>query len=248
MTETSEPAAIRAALVADNVHAVRERVDAAARSVGRDASSVRIIGVTKGRPIPDLEAVVAAGITDLGENRAHEIVAKSHDPLLVRSTLEWHMIGQCQTNKVASIVRDVTWWHSVDRPALADQLARCAAAPVNPQAKASVRAIVPKVLVQLDTTGEDGRGGVDPGGLAALLDHCAARGLDVVGLMTIAPLAGDPRPAFDLVDSLCDRFGLHERSMGMTSDFEAAIRHGSTMVRIGRALFADRRHDPSGPS
>lgn len=249
MTETPEAAATRVARIADNVRAVRERVGAAANSAGRDAASIRVIGVTKGRPIADVAAVIDAGVNDLGENRAHEIVLKAHDPVLTRSMVQWHMIGQCQTNKVASIADVVTWWHSVDRSGLVDQIARRTAQ----LAKQSAPAIVPKVLVQVDTTGPDGRdgpdgrGGVDPQGLSALLDHCAARELEVVGLMTVAPLHGDPRPAFELIDSLCERFGLRERSMGMTDDFEAAIGLGSTMVRIGRALFAERHHDAPGP-
>jgi uncharacterized pyridoxal phosphate-containing UPF0001 family protein len=188
---------------------------------------------------------MAAGVVDLGENRAADLVAKASDPALHDAVPppRWHMIGQCQTNKVASIADVVTWWHSVDRSGLADQIARrTAELPTR-----SAASTAPKMLVQVDTTGQDGRGGVDPNGLSALLDHCAARELEVVGLMTVAPLHVDPRPAFELIASLCERFGLRERSMGMTDDFEAAIGLGSTMVRIGRALFAERHHDAPGP-
>ncbi len=233
-------------VVAANVAEVRARIESAARSAGRDPSAVRLIGVTKTRSPGDIASLVAAGVIDLGENRAQELAAKSLDPALVPLAVSWHMIGQCQTNKVASIARAVSWWHSVDRISLADQIARHSADLRSSDGPAGSG--VAKVLVQVDTTGATGRGGVAPDGLAKLLDHCATLELEVAGLMTVAPLGADPRSTFDLVEVLCVRHGLAERSMGMSDDFEVAIASGATMIRVGRALFAERRPGSPNPS
>lgn len=176
-------------------------------------------------------------MVDLGENRAADLVAKATDPVLAEQVIapRWHMIGQCQTNKVGALAPFVCLWQSVDRAALAARIA--------------ARAPGAAVLLQVDTatstagrgtSGDVGRGGVAPDGVAPLLDEARSLGLDVRGLMAVAPLGTDPRPCFDTVVALAGRLGLRESSIGMSDDYELAVEHGATIVRVGRSLFGAR--------
>jgi uncharacterized pyridoxal phosphate-containing UPF0001 family protein len=141
----------------------------------------------------------------------------------------WHAIGRLQRNKVRDLAPHVHLWQSVDRPELGAAIARHA-----PGAR---------VLVQVGATGEEGKGGCPPEQVPGLVDALVALGLDVRGLMTVGPTDpdADPRPGFDLVAALAGRLGLAEVSMGMSGDIEAAVAAGSTMVRVGTALFGPRR-------
>lgn len=207
--------------LSEAVAAVRARIERA----GGDPATVTIVGA---KP-PSLEAcraAVAAGITDLGENRAQDLLAKA--PAL--DGVAWHFIGRLQTNKVRGLVPHVSLWESVDRPDLAGELGR--------------RAPGGRVLVQVNVTGEGQKGGCSPADAAGLVARCRDAGLDVVGLMGIGPLGApeEARPGFRLLRSLADDLGLAVRSMGMTADLEVAIEEGATMVRIGTALFGPRRY------
>jgi pyridoxal phosphate enzyme (YggS family) len=206
---------------------VRERIGSAARRAGRLAEDVRLVGVSKTHPMRDLLTAFEAGLIDLGENRAQELAAKATDALWGSrpnaGRPRWHMIGQCQTNKVAMLAGHVTLWQSVDRVELIDQIAR--------------RSPGAALLLQVDTTGDPTRGGAPVGAVPALLEHARSRDLDVRGLMAMAPLETDPRPCFDLVSALAARLQLAECSIGMSDDFEVAIEHGATIVRVGRAIF-----------
>lgn len=199
---------------------------AAARRSGRQPGAITVVAVTKTRTTRSVLEVVDAGLTDLGENRADELLARAGDPRLRDRAVTWHMIGQCQTNKVKALAPAVTLWQSVDRVALVDELAR--------------RAPSARCLVQVDLSGHPGRGGCAPEELADLIDHARGAGLSVEGIMAVATPDLDPRPEFDRVRALADRHDLRERSIGMSGDFEHAIEHGSTMVRIGSAFFAPR--------
>ena len=187
---------------------------------------MRVIGVTKGFGPQAVRAARRAGLTDLGENYAAELVAKaaaeSDEPGVV-----WHFLGAVQRNKVAQLAPLVGFWQSVARTAEGERIARFA-----PGAR---------VLVQVDTTGLAGRNGCAPGATGELVTRLRDLGLDVRGLMTVAAPGEDAATeAFETVGRLADRLGLEERSMGMSDDLEAAVAAGSTMVRIGRALFGAR--------
>jgi uncharacterized pyridoxal phosphate-containing UPF0001 family protein len=138
----------------------------------------------------------------------------------------WHFLGRLQRNKVRSLAARVTWWQSVDRDPLGTAIARHA-----PGAR---------VLVEVNLAGEPQKGGCAPGDAARLVDAFRKAGLRVEGLMTIPPAGEDPRPWFAALRELADALGVHELSMGMTDDFEAAVAEGATMVRIGRAIFGAR--------
>jgi PLP dependent protein len=185
-----------------------------------------VVGVTKGFGPEAVSAARHAGLTDLGENYAAELVEKAvadGDDLGV----VWHFLGAVQRNKVAQLAPLVGVWESVARAAEGERIARFA-----PGAR---------VLVQIETTGLAGRNGCSPEAAGELVARLGDLGLDVGGLMTVAaPGDSAAKEAFGTLARLADRLGLEERSMGMSDDLEAAVAAGSTMVRIGRALFGDR--------
>lgn len=202
------------------VLAIRTRI----ASAGGDPDAVLIVGA-KPPSVDACRAAVAAGVADLGENRAQELLAKA--PHLEGA--RWHFIGRLQTNKVRQLVAHVSLWESIDRAALVDELARR-----DPGAR---------ILVQINISAEEQKGGCTPAMAPRLVDHARSQGLDVIGLMGIGP-DGPPegaRPAFQLLRALADDLELPERSMGMTSDLEIAVQEGSTMVRVGSGLFGPRR-------
>ena len=208
--------------VAARLAEVRRRVEAA----GGDPGQVRVVAVTKGFGPEAVEAALAAGLEDVGENYAQELVAKAPQ---VAGSPRWHFLGTVQRNKVPALAPLVACWQSVSRAVEGEAIARRRPGAV--------------VLVEVELTGRPGRNGCPPGAVPGLVADLGAAGLDVRGLMTVAP-PDDPRRAFRTVRELADRLGLPERSMGMTGDLEAAVAEGSTMVRVGRALFGDRKGGP----
>jgi uncharacterized pyridoxal phosphate-containing UPF0001 family protein len=229
-----------------------ERMDGVRHRIGSssgDPASVRIVAVTKGFGVDAVVAALADGLTDIGENYADELVAKakavgdeSADANRVAGGVSahplpvWHFLGAVQRNKVARLARVVTWWQAVSRVEEGQAIARR-------QAGATV-------LVQVDVAGLPGRGGCPPGQVPDLVGALRDQDLDVAGLMAVGP-PGPPeasRPGFTTVSTLADRLDLPVRSMGMTDDLEVALSEGSTMVRLGRALFGERipRHGHTG--
>jgi len=215
---------------AEALAAVRARIAGAAQDGGRDPQDITLVVVTKSVGIDAIRDAIAAGATDVGENRAQDLVAKARalgtdDAGAPR----WHFIGRLQRNKVRAVAPYVALWQSVDRDELATEIAR--------------RAPGARVLVQVNVAGEAQKGGCTPADTAGLVDRCRAHGLDVEGLMTVPPEAGDPTPSFATLRSLSDELGLATCSMGMSGDFERAIRAGATMVRVGSAIFGPRPAD-----
>jgi len=184
-----------------------------------------MVAVTKTVTGDRIREVVDAGVRDLGENRAQELLAHAGQLDGARA-LQWHFVGRLQRNKIAAVAPWVSCWHSVDREALAVPLARVASGA--------------RVLVQVNLAAEPQKGGCAPAEAPALVDRLRGAGLDVAGLMTVPPAAADPRAYFASLRELAARLGLHELSMGMSSDYEVAVEEGATMVRIGTALFGER--------
>jgi uncharacterized pyridoxal phosphate-containing UPF0001 family protein len=190
-----------------------------------------VVGVTKGFGADAVRAAAEAGLHDIGENYAGELESKSAETSATEPSLVWHFLGAVQRNKVARLAPIVGLWQSVARAEEGTRIARFA-----PGAK---------VLVEVDATGLAGRNGCPPSGVRALVGHLRSDGLDVRGLMTVAAPGDDAaRKAFETVGRLADDLGLEERSMGMSDDLEAAVAAGTTMVRIGRALFGERAPRP----
>ena len=224
--------------LAENLRAVRARIDAAARAAGRDPSEVSLLAVSKTWPADAVRALAALGQRDFGENRAQELLGKAAE--LPDLPLRWHFIGQLQRNKAAAIARLGAVVHSVDRESLVGVLDRTGQEIGRPV----------DVLVQVDLGGAAGgvaaRGGADPGDVPALADLVAgSAGLRLRGLMAVAPRGEDPAPAFERLARLAERVrddhpDAVELSAGMSGDLEAAVSAGATVVRVGTALFGDR--------
>ena len=211
--------------VARRLTAVRRRIERA----GGDPARVRVIGVTKGFGPDTVRAAYDAGLRDLGENYAAELVAKAAATAVgqAEDPVVWHFLGALQRNKVPRLAPIVGLWQSVARVAEGERIARVAAGA--------------RVLVQVEMTGLPGRNGCVPSEVGELVARLADLGLDVRGLMTVAaPGPAAAKAAFESVGRLADHLGLEERSMGMSDDLEAAVAAGTTMVRVGRALFGER--------
>lgn len=224
-----------------------DRVAAAAERSGRDPGRVRIVAVTKGHPPEAVEAVLSAGLADVGENRVEELERKA-PAFQGRDDLRWHMIGHVQSRKAARAVRLATLLHSVDSLRLARRLSRAA-----DEAGKSL-----PVLVQVNASGEPAKGGFPASGesrearteaLEGIAQLSALPGLRPVGLMTMAPWTTDKavlRATFRRTRQLLedaagiDGFEAQELSMGMSNDYETAVEEGSTMVRLGTVLLGRR--------
>lgn len=214
--------------IAARVRNVRERIAAAARAAGRDPALVRLVAATKTQSVQRVAAVIRAGVVDIGENRAQELVAKAPD--LEHLTPTWHFIGKLQRNKIKSLVPWVQCWQSIDRIELVDALV--------------TRGAAPRTLVEVNVGAEPQKSGCAVADAPGIVDALARRELGPVGLMTVAPAVGDARPHFAALRELGARLGLAELSMGMSGDFEAAIGEGATIVRVGTGLFGPRRDIP----
>lgn len=225
MGTRSGDAAISGQAVGERLVALRDRIDAA--SAGRD---IKVLAVTKAFGVEAVLAANDAGLFEVGENYASELVHKASDDR-VAPTTKWHFIGRLQSNKVKDLAPYVDVWQSVDRLKVAKLIARLA-----PGAD---------VYAQMRPAGlgdEAEKGGCPPGEIPALVDAMRALGLNVSGIMTVG-VAGDQglsAAAFTDAVDLADRLGLPQRSMGMTDDLELAVAAGSTMVRVGSALFGPR--------
>lgn len=222
--------------MAARLAAVRGRIAAACGRAGRAPESVRLVAVSKNRPVAQTRVLHGLGLRDFGENRVQEARAKAPE---LPPDIAWHVIGRLQTNKAKHLPEFAAWVHSLDRADLADALERA-------HAKAGRRV---RVLLQVAFAGEEQKGGVAPEEAGALLRHCLGLpSLEVAGLMAFPPWDEDPeasRPVFAACRRLRDELAaatgaaLPELSMGMTNDFEVAIEEGATMVRVGTALYED---------
>jgi pyridoxal phosphate enzyme (YggS family) len=211
--------------VRDGLGEVRGRIAAA----GGDPDAVTVVAVAKGFGPDAVEAAVGAGLVDLGENYAQELLAKAGGVTPeTAGRCRWHFIGHVQRNKVRALAPVVHLWETVDRLVTGQEIAR--------------RAPGANVLVQVNVSGEDAKNGCAFDDAGPLVESLQGLGLDVRGLMAVGP-AGPPedaRPGFRRLAAMADRLGLPERSMGMTDDLEVAVQEGTTMVRVGRALFGPR--------
>jgi pyridoxal phosphate enzyme (YggS family) len=228
--------------VAENLRAVRARIAAATRAAGRDPDSVSLLAVSKTWPADAVRELAGLGQLDFGENRAQELLGKAGE--VADLPLRWHFVGQLQRNKAAAVARLGAVVHSVDRPSLASALDRAG------QERMSREGGPVEVLLQVDLGGRPGgamaRGGAPPADVPALADLVAgAAGLRLRGLMAVAPLEEDPRSAFERLAGVAARVRADhpeavDLSAGMSGDLEAAVAAGSTIVRVGTALFGDR--------
>jgi PLP dependent protein len=209
---------------------IRTRMDAAARAVGRDPGSVTLTAVSKTQPPDAIDAALAAGLRVFGENRVQEAQARWTDRRPSLPDLELRLIGPLQSNKAEDAVALFDVIETLDREKLVGAL-------VAAQDKTGRR---PRVLVQVNTGEEPQKAGVAPRDADALIASARAAGLKVEGLMAIPPADEEPVLHFALLARIAARNDLPVLSMGMTGDYEAAIRLGATHVRLGTALFGER--------
>ncbi len=207
-----------------------ESVKKVAEDCGRNPNSVRLIAVSKTKPIEYVREAAEAGAVDFGENRPQELAAKQAE----MPELRWHQIGTLQRNKVRHIVGKCALIHSVDSLALALEIDK----------RAKAAGVVQDVLIQVNITGEETKSGIAPNELEGLLDEIKTMdNVEPKGLMTISVAGSTPdenRAVFSELKKLADKFGLKELSMGMTHDYVEAIECGATMVRVGTAIFGAR--------
>ncbi|MFA5367403.1 MAG: YggS family pyridoxal phosphate-dependent enzyme [Dehalococcoidia bacterium] len=217
--------------IAQNIQEVRERIARAAARAGRSPGDVTIVAVTKTVAEPAIREAIAAGISNLGESRVQEAQRKIAQLSECEPVPVWHMIGHLQRNKVQTALEIFDIIHSIDSVRLAREVS------------AEAKIIVP-VLLEVNLSGEETKGGFPPDELAeALAEISSLPNLSIRGLMTIAPWVDDAeevRPVFRTLRELRDSFGLEQLSMGMSEDFEIAVEEGATMVRLGRIIFGER--------
>ena len=209
---------------------IQTRIADAATSCGRKPESVSLIAVSKVQPLERVRAVLEQGHRLFGENRVQEAQGKWPDFLEDYPDARVHLIGPLQSNKVKPAVRLFSAIHSLDRPSLARKLAN--------EAQASGEC--PGLFVQVNTGEEPQKSGVLPGEVDAFIAECRAMDLPVEGLMVIPPVDEEASLHFALLAKIARRNDLSGLSMGMSSDFEVAIRLGATHVRVGSAIFGER--------
>ncbi len=219
MTDSSSPLAT-----------IRRRLAAAEAAAGRAPGSVTLIAVSKVQPDDRVRAVLAEGQRVFGENYVQEAAAKWPGFRATFPGVQLHMIGPLQTNKAKQAVELFDAIHSLDRASLAEKLARLAQA----------RGSSPALFIQVNTGAEPQKAGILPQDLDAFVAQVRALDLDPQGLMCIPPEGADSAPHFKTLAEMAARNGLPGLSMGMSSDFESAVAHGATHVRVGSALFGAR--------
>jgi PLP dependent protein len=219
--------------IKENIEIIRRRIDSAASSVGRDPSKIKLVAVIKHVPTADIFQAIEAGITDLGENRVQEALARDQEIKAKYPAISFHLIGHLQRNKVRQALDMFAIIQSVDSERLAREIDRCAVGPV-------------PIMIEVKTSGETSKFGIELNQAVELVRTASSlEKINIQGLMTIGPLAGDPRPGFRSLRELRDKIvalrlpkvEMKYLSMGMTDDFATAIEEGSNLLRIGRGIF-----------
>jgi hypothetical protein len=218
--------------IAANFDQIKERVRKSAEQWKRNAADVDLIAVSKRQPVEAIEAALSYGHRQFGENRVQEAQQKWPDLKARFSDIELHLIGPLQTNKAKDAVALFDFIQTVDRPKLARVLAK--------EMTAAGRDI--PVCIQVNTGKESQKAGIYPEDADEFITTCRDElGLDVIGLMCIPPVEDQPAPHFALLNKIAKRNGLSRLSMGMSADFETAVQFGATSVRVGTALFGERK-------
>jgi len=209
---------------------VQSRMSAALSASGRAENDVSLVAVSKVQPNERVEAILSAGHRVFGENRVQEAASKWPDFRTCFENIELHLLGPLQSNKVNQALDLFDVIQSVDRPKLARKLADAV------QAKGKC----PDLFIQVNTGEEDQKAGVIPADADTFIQECRGMDLPLSGLMVIPPVDEEPALHFALLAKIAERNGLTGLSMGMSADFETAIRMGATHIRVGSALFGER--------
>ncbi len=230
--------------ICNNIKELQNRIAQACKNTERDSDEITLVAVSKTKPLEDIKTAYNCGQIHFGENRAKELQDKMDD--YENEEIQWHMVGNLQTNKIKYMVERVNWIHSIEKSKYLREIEK----------RASRIDRVINTLIQVNISGEEQKSGCEPSDLKEILKY--AQGLDHVrvrGLMGMATFV-DPeevekvRPEFKMLKKLRDEHRsyesgnvqLDELSMGMTNDLEIAIQEGSTMLRVGRAIFGERNY------
>ncbi len=226
-------------MIKENYLNIIENINQACKNAGRDSSTVRLVAVSKTKPVDVIREAIQLGLKDFGENKAQELKSKVAQ---ITNDITWHFIGHLQTNKVKDVVPVAEYIHAVDSIKLAKEINKRALKIEKKQ----------KILLEINTSLEASKFGlIDESEIMETALFCAnAENLNLVGLMTMAPYTGEEkilRNCFIKLRSLKEKlnkegFNLTELSMGMTNDYKIAIEEGATMIRIGTALFGERNY------
>lgn len=223
--------------IAANIKNVLQRMKLAAERVNRKPEEIKLVAVTKTVDIPRIREAISAGIIIIGENRVQEAREKFKE---IGRAVQWHLIGHLQTNKVKYVLDIFNLIHSIDSPSLAEEIQR----------RAETRGIRMNVLIEVNLSGEKTKFGILPEAVSGLVKSiCRLKNINIQGLMTMPPFSESPedsRPYFSMLRMIRDSIQkegimINDLSMGMSNDFEVAIEEGATMVRIGTAIFGERR-------
>lgn len=212
---------------ASRLATVRDRIARAAKAARRKTGDVTLVAVTKQRDMGEIEQLIAAGVTDFGENRVQEAEQKWPPLRAAHPKLRLHMIGRLQSNKADEAIGLFDVIHSLDRPSLFDALVRAG----------EQAGRFPRVYIQVNIGAEEQKGGVAIDALPGFIEQVRASPLPLAGLMAMPPLGQQPGPYFALLAELARRHDVTGLSMGMSGDYEAAVMLGATVVRVGSALF-----------
>ena len=217
--------------IATNLATVRARVAAAAERAGRSPHDITLVGVSKTHSVEIVRAAFDAGLRDFGENRVQEATPKIHAMREQGAAARWHLVGHLQRNKVPTAIDLFDILHSVDSERLVEAISAAATREI-------------RVFIEVNVAAEETKFGVSPADVSKLAERVGRLpNIELAGLMTVAPRVDDPedvRLVFRALRQLRDAVGLRELSMGMTDDFEVAVEEGSTLVRVGRAIFGVR--------
>lgn len=228
--------------VCENYRAVEEKVINACKRAGRNREEVTLIAVSKTKPVSMLEELLPLGVLDFGENKVQELTAKEE---VLPKDIRWHMIGHLQRNKVKYVIDKACMIHSVDSLRLAREISK----------EAVKHGLVMPVLIEVNVASEESKFGVSVGETPALVEEVSKLpGIQINGLMTIAPYVEDPEEnreifrnlrklSVDIREKNFDNVTMSVLSMGMTGDYEVAIEEGATHVRVGTGIFGERNYN-----
>ena len=228
--------------VCENYRAVEEKVRNACKKAGRSREEVTLIAVSKTKPVSMIEELLPLGVRDFGENKVQELTAKEE---VLPKDIRWHMIGHLQRNKVKYVIDNACIIHSVDSLRLAQEISK----------EAVKHDLVMPVLIEVNVAGEESKFGVSVEEAPSLVEEAAKLpGIQVKGLMTIAPNVDDPEEnrnvfrnlrklSVDIREKNFDNVTMNVLSMGMTGDYEVAIEEGATHVRVGTGIFGERNYN-----
>ncbi|WP_085906384.1 YggS family pyridoxal phosphate-dependent enzyme [Kiloniella majae] len=217
-------------LIAENLLSIKEKIDTAVKTSLMNQGDVNLIAVSKTKPLEAVEEAYAAGQKVFGENKVQEALSKFRDLKDQHNDIEVHLIGPLQTNKAKEAVSLFDVIESVDRPKLVMALIK--------EMKKQDR--WPECFIQVNTGEEDQKAGVLPKDLESLIDFSKEQGLPVIGLMCIPPVDEEAATHFSFLYELAQKHNLQRISMGMSADFEKAVRFGATDVRVGSSIFGER--------